>query len=107
MIPGRGLLVCHLDGRIVFGSTYFCEMVNIHHTKVAGMSYFDFVFPDDLSAAKQPFRINGAESDTFSFRLRRIDGTPVWVDIQFTAMKWSDGKVYALSGAVSAKTQVE
>jgi len=25
---------------MVLGSTYFCELVNIHHSKVAGMSYF-------------------------------------------------------------------
>ena len=106
-LSSNGLVVCRLDGQIVFASTYFCELVNIHYSKIAGMSYFDFVFPDDLSAAKQSFKINKAKADPFSFRLRRMDGTPVWVDIQFTAMKSSGGNVYALSAAITAMAQVD
>src|SRR5215467_7179544 len=106
ILPSKGVVICRLDGKIVFASTRFCELVDIHHSKVAGLSYFDFVFPDNLSAAKQPFEINKAKAEQFSLRLKRMDGEPVWVDIQFTAVQSSNGRVYALSAAVAAKTQI-
>ena len=101
------LFFFRLNGRIIFGGTYFCELVNIHYSKIAGLSFFDFVFPDDLAEAKQFLQHHRfPKADSFRLRLKRADGTPVWVDIQFAAMKWPDGEVYALSAEVTAKVQV-
>jgi PAS domain S-box-containing protein len=47
-----GALLLMLDGRIAFASTYFCDLVGVEHDKVAGKSYFDFVFPEDKDAAR-------------------------------------------------------
>ena len=103
----RGIVFILRDGRILFGSTHFCALVGVHYTKVAGMSYFDFVFPEDLNAAMQLFEINKhLKADPFSFRLKRMDGEPVWVDIQFTPMKSQSGGVYALSAAIAEKAHV-
>ena len=107
--PAKGIVVILTDGRIAFASTYFCDLVGIHYSKAAGMSYFDFVFPEDLDAARQLFQINKhVKADPFSFRLKRLDAAPlpVWVDIQFAPMKLQSGRVYAVSAAVTAKTQV-
>jgi len=97
-----------LDGRIAFANTYFCKLVGIPHGQVAGMSCFDFVFPEDLGLAKQLFDINKVlKADRFSFRLRRIDGAPVFADIQCAAIRTASGKVYAVNAAVTRACRVE
>ena len=103
----KGIVLILRDGRIVFGSTHFCALVGVHYTKVAGMSYFDFVFPEDLNAATQLFKINTHfKADPFSFRLKRMDGEPVWVDIQFAPVKSQGGSLFAVSAAITEKAHV-
>ena len=41
-----------LNGRIAFASTFFCDVVGLEYDKVSGMSWFDFVFPEDMEEAK-------------------------------------------------------
>ena len=78
------------DGRIAFASTYFCDLVGVEHDKVAGMSYFDFVFPEDMDAARKLFETNGL-ADPLRFRLRRLDGTEIWTDIQAAPVQTAKG----------------
>jgi len=104
----KGAVLVRLDGRIAFANTYFCKLVGIPHSQVAGMSCFDFVFPEDLDLAKQVFEINNAlKAEPFSFRLRRIDGAPAWADIQCAAIKTASGKVYAVNATVTRACRVE
>jgi len=53
-----GTLLMKLDGQIAFASTCFCDLVGIEHDRVAGTSYFDFVFPEDMDAARKLFETN-------------------------------------------------
>lgn len=100
---GKGALLINLDGRIVFASTYFCDLVGVEHDKIAGMSCFDFVYAEELDAAKALFEINKQpNAEPFQFRLRRVDGNPVLVDIQGNAMRTAKGDVYAISATVTA-----
>jgi len=46
------------DGQIAFGSTHFCDLVGIKYDKVAGLSCFDFVVPEDMNAARELFKAN-------------------------------------------------
>jgi PAS domain S-box-containing protein len=104
--PGKGALLIKLSGRIAFASTYFCDLVGVEHDKIAGMSYFDFVYPDDMNEARkmfEPTKIPSAEPS--NFRLRRIDGTAVWVEIHGAPMEDAHGDVYAISATVTAAAQ--
>jgi len=66
------------------------------------MSCLDFVFPDDLKAAKELFELNKRPSaEPFHFKLKRADGTPVWADIQGSVMRTANGEVYAVSATVT------
>jgi hypothetical protein len=54
-------------------------LVGVEHGEIKGMSCFDFVFSDDLEAAKQLFEINKRpNAEPFRFKLKRADGTPIW-----------------------------
>jgi PAS domain S-box-containing protein len=104
--PGKGAVLIELSGRIAFASTYFCDLVGIEHGKIAGMSFFDFVYPEDMDEARkmfEPSKIPSAKPS--SLRLRRIDGTAVWAEIQHTDMESAHGEVYAISATVTAASQ--
>ena len=89
-----------LDGRIVFASTYVSDLLGVDFDKIMGMSCFDFVFPEDMEAAKRALDVNKIPNAApFRFRLRRADGTPMWVDI---AMRPANGEAYAISATIVA-----
>ena len=91
-----------LNGQIAFANTFFCDLVGVEHSDIKGMSCFDFVFPDDLEAAKRLFEINKLPSaQPFNFKLKRADGTPIWADIQGIAMRTASGEVYAVSATIT------
>jgi PAS domain S-box-containing protein len=98
----KGVLIIDLNGQIAFANTYFCDFVGVEHSNIKGMSCFDFVFPNDLEAAKKLFEINkGPNAKPFRFMLKRGDGTPIWADIQGVAMRTASGEVYAVSATVT------
>ena len=98
----KGVLIVDLNGQIAFANTYFCDLVGVEHSDIKGMSYFDFVFPDDLEAAKKLFEISKLPSaEPFSFTFRRTDGTPVRTDIRGLALQAVSGEVYAVSATVT------
>lgn len=98
----KGAVMLDLNGRIAFASTYFCDLVGVEHDKIAGMSCFDFVFPEDMDEARKLFEANKLPHPTpFRFRLRRIDGGEVWTDIQGSALQTAHADVYAISATVT------
>jgi PAS domain-containing protein len=72
---GKGAVMLDLDGRIAFASTYFCDLVGIQHDKVAGMSYLDFVFPEDIDQVTSFFGENKLGSGSGALTLRRFGST--------------------------------
>jgi len=102
----KGLVLITLDGRIAFASTYFCDLVGVKHDEVAGMSCFDFVFTEELDITKRLFETSKLPNAApFELRLRRKDGTPVWMGVQTSAMKTASGEVYAITATVTAAEQ--
>lgn len=100
---GKGAVMLDLTGRIAFASTYFCDLLGVEHDKVARMSYFDFVFSEDMHVAKEIFERNNSPLPApFRLRLRRLDGSLVWVDVQGAALQTARGEVYAISATITA-----
>jgi len=103
----KGVLLLQLEGRIAFASTYFCDLVGIKFDKVAGTSYFDYVFPDDVEVARtllEPSEL--PHPPPIQFRLQRLDGTRVLVDVQSSPLLAADGHVYAVTGTVTEATSI-
>lgn len=104
----KGAVMLDLEGRIAFASTYFCDLVGVQHDKIAGMSYFDFVFSEDADVAKQILEETKLpRGRPFRLRLRHTDGSPVWVDVQGAALQTASGELYAFSLTITAVVQVE
>jgi len=105
---GKGAVMLDLEGRIAFASTYFCDLVGISHDQAAKMFYHDFVLAEDLQEAKKFFaqdngdaRANPDAQASFRLRLRRSDGSPVWVDVKSVALQTAHGRVYAIAATVT------
>jgi PAS domain S-box-containing protein len=63
------------------------EILGTTTHKLAGQQSFDFIYPEDLPAATRLFEMKKAgDTAPFQFRLRRADGTPIWVQVQGTPM---------------------
>jgi PAS domain S-box-containing protein len=104
--PGKGAMLIEISGRIAFASTYFCDLVGIEYDKIDGMSFFDFVYPEDMNEARklfEPTKIPSAKLS--SLRLRRIDGGLAWVEIHGAPMEDAHGDAYAISATVTAAAQ--
>ena len=100
---GKGAVMLDLSGRIAFASTYFCDLVGVEHDKVARMSYLDFVFSEDMHEAMKIFEHNNPPLPApFRLRLRHLDGSPVWVEVQRAPLQTARGEVYAISATITA-----
>ena len=92
-----------LSGRIAFASTYFCDLVGIEHDKLAKMSYLDFLFAEDVPEARKIFDHSSLPRPrALRLRLRRSDGSPVWVDVLGQVLETAKGEVYAISATITA-----
>jgi len=99
---GKGAVLLNLEGRIAYASTRFCDLVGVDHTKVAGMSFFDFVFPEDVARAKETFELSiEPHASPFRFRLRASNGKEVTADIQSAAARTSGGQAFGVSVMVT------
>ena len=104
----KGVLLLKLEGRIVFASTHFCDLIGIQFDKVAGTSYFDYVFPDDVEVAKTLLKPSEVPPQPpIQFRLQRLDGTPVLVEVQGSPLQSANGQVYAVTGTVTEARTIQ
>jgi PAS domain S-box-containing protein len=97
-----GSLVVDLEGTIAFASSFFRSLVRVGAKKLAGMSFFDFVFPEDVESAK--FRLDAgrfAQALPFVLRLRRSNGTSVWTVIQPEPLQTASSEVYGISVTIT------
>lgn len=92
-----------LQGRIAFASSGVCELLGTTPADIAGVSCFDFVFPEDEEQAKALFELNKVpHAEPFRFKLRRKDGSAVWADVQADALRPANGQVYGIVATVTA-----
>src|SRR5277367_6661829 len=97
----KGVLMVDLQGAVQFANSYFCDLLQIPHDQPSGGSCFDCVFPEDAWEAMKLFtESKKAEPKPIRFRLKRQDGSPVWVDIQPSAMQTADGVMYGVFATV-------
>jgi PAS domain S-box-containing protein len=87
----------------------FCDLMGLAHDKIDGRSCFRLRVPKDLNETKERFKPRKLPyAAPFRFRLRRVDGSEVWTNIQGTAIHTAGGAVAAISATVtSAEPSVE
>lgn len=95
----EGLWIIDADATTVYANSAMCEVLGMQAPELIGSPSFDYVFPEDLDAARELFesKQRGA-MNPFHFRLRRKDGSEVWVDVQGTPMHGPTGEFLGIVG---------
>ena len=104
VIRDKGVLMVDLvDGRIVFANNYLCDLLGFIPENIEGLkTCFDLVFPEDMDQAKALFEANmKPNAEPLHFKLKHLDGSAIWVDIQGVALRPAVGPVYAIIATVT------
>lgn len=80
-------IITHLgeDGTILYHSPSIEDVLGVDQEAWIGDNVFDYVHPDDMDTALERFNslVEGGddELDGIELRMRRADGSPVWVEV--------------------------
>jgi two-component system, cell cycle sensor histidine kinase and response regulator CckA len=78
----EGIWVVDTQGRTIFSNRRMAEILGTDFESMPEQSCFACVFPDELEDAQRHFaRTLAGDRRPFDFRLRRADGSPIWVSI--------------------------
>jgi PAS domain S-box-containing protein len=94
----EGLWIIDADATTVYANSTMCEILGTDPLELIGAPSFNYIFPEDVEAARELFesKQRGGMSP-FHFRLKRKDGSAVWVDVQGTPMH-SAGRFLGIVG---------
>jgi PAS domain S-box-containing protein len=94
-----GLWIIDAEGRTVYASDSMAEILGTTSTDLAGKDSFLYVFPEDLAEAQRLFESKKAGSMApFHFKLRRVDGSSIWADVQATPLRNAAGRFTGVVG---------
>jgi len=94
-----GIWIIDADGKTVFANEPMAEILGTAPDAIVGEDSFLYVSPEDLPAAQRLFASKQAGNPApFQFRLRRKDGSYVWVEVQGTPMHDPTGQFTGIVG---------
>jgi PAS domain S-box-containing protein len=95
-----GIWIIDAEGKTVFANDFMVEILGTTPSELRGQDSFHYVFPEDMDSAQRLFATKQAGSSApFRFRLRRADGTPIWVDVQGTPLHNAAGRFTGIVGS--------
>jgi PAS domain S-box-containing protein len=98
----EGIWVVSPEGRTVFSNRRMAELLGVEYESMAEQSCFGCVYPEELADAQRNFaRTFAGDRRPFDFRLRRADGSPIWVSISCMPVCDDTGTQVALLGLFS------
>jgi PAS domain S-box-containing protein len=97
-----GIWIIDTEARTAFANDRMAEILGTSPSEMTGRPSFEFVFPEDVDAAQKLFeaKIRG-DTKPFHFKLRRKDGSAIWVDVQGTPMHNAAGEFRGIVGTFS------
>ena len=103
-----GLWITDDDAHTVFVNNRMAEILGTSQSEMTRQNSFDYIYPEDLESAQRLFRqkTDGSRAP-FQFRLRRNDGTAVWVQVQATPMFNAEGRFTGIVGTFTAVARGE
>ena len=94
-----GLWIIDAGGKTVLANEAMADILGTTPADLVGKDSFLFVFSEDLAAAQRLFSLKQAGSSApFHFRMRRVDGSAIWVDVQGTPMYNASGRFTGIVG---------
>lgn len=97
--PQDGIWIIDATGKTAYANEAMAQILCTTTAELLGNDSFLYVFAEDLPAAQQLFSAKQAGSSApFHFRLRRSDGSTIWVDVQGTPMRNAAGRFTGIVG---------
>jgi PAS domain S-box-containing protein len=101
-----GVWVVDPLGKTIFNNKRMAEILGADTKSLSEQSCFDCVYPEDLSEARRQFAQGMAGNrQPFDFRLRRNDGSEIWVSISCGPVRDASGAVVGLLGLFAEITE--
>ena len=101
-----GIWVVDPQGHTIFNNKRMAEILGADSEFLSAESCFDCVFPEDLAEAQRQFAQGMAGGrQPFDFRLRRKDGSAVWVSISCGPVSDPAGAVIGVLGLFAEITE--
>ena len=98
----EGIWVVDPQGLTIFSNRRMAEILGANLEAMPKGSCFDSVFPEDLADAQRHFACGLAgDRGPFDFRLRRADGSPIWVSVSCMRVYNDAGDPIGLLGLFS------
>ncbi len=99
-----GIWIVDADANTLYANGAMAEILHTTTEEMAGKSSFAYLFPEDEPAAQRLFEgKKQGENGHFHFRLRRTDGSAVWVEVQGTPMRNTAGEFIGVVGTFSIR----
>ena len=100
-----GIWIIDVDGKTVFANARMAEILGVTVDQMLGLDSFDYVYTEDVPVAKRLFeaKVRG-DSKPLHFKLRRVDGSGVWVDVQGTPLHNAAGVFNGIVGTFTVST---
>src|SRR5579859_2836868 len=87
-----GIWIGDAQARTTYANDRIAEILGSSTQEMRGELLFEYVFPEDIEAAQRLFDFKKrGDTAPIHFRVRRKDGSAVWIDIQGTPMYNANG----------------
>ena len=97
--PKDGIWIIDSDARTVFANERMTDILGAKLSEVLDQPSFAYVFPEDVPAAQALFEAKGrGNANPFRLKLRRKDGSAIFVDVQANPMHKAEGTFKGIVG---------
>jgi PAS domain S-box-containing protein len=97
-----GIWIIDAEAKTLYANAPMAEILGTTTAELIGQPSFSFLYPEDVPAAQRLFDAKQrGDSSPFHFRLRRKDGSAIWVDVQGTPMRNAAGEFLGIVGTFS------
>ena len=92
-----GITRSSLEGRFLFANQAFCDMLGYSEAELVGRSLWEISHPADIAKNRRLFERLASDGEPYQLekRLLRRNGTIVWVSVGTSALRDSEGNIYA------------
>jgi PAS domain S-box-containing protein len=100
--PTDGIWIIDADASTLYANAAMAEILGTTPAELIGKPSFQYVYPEDADAAQRLFdNKQRGDPSPFHFKLRREDGSSIWVDVQGTPMRNAKGEFIGIVGTFS------
>jgi PAS domain S-box-containing protein len=97
-----GIWIIDADACTLYANAAMAEILGTTAIDLIGKPSFEYVYPEDADAARRLFdNKQRGDPSPFHFKLRRKDGSQIWVDVQGTPMRNAKGEFIGIVGTFS------